>query len=71
MRRCIHQAEWKAPIVIECAGKRRQFLTAVCPLHRRCLPRWRPSTSDRAKWVERPESDLYRICSECGDYELR
>lgn len=41
-----------------------------CQIHGRCLPGFNPTGEDLEKWEERkPESDIYRLCLRCDDFE--
>lgn len=57
-------------VACQCPGRTEAIVAvARCAVYDRCLPHWRPSGDDLAKWRERkPESDIYHLCHGCESF---
>ena len=67
---CAHLGESVTPIKVECQTCKGEKLVEQ-PAHKcsqfvRCLPGYTPK--DVAKWTERPEAEIYRLCVFCDKF---
>ncbi len=65
---CKHQGERRVAVKITCKKQTHFVMSYSCDLHWRCLPGL--NRKALRTWREmKPESEIYKACCECTNYE--